>query len=63
MKRFVSFLLALTAAFCLALPASADAIVGPALILWGAARLLPYILVLAVVIVTLILLRKFRKKK
>jgi len=62
MQKFVTLMLAVTAAMCLAVSASADAIVGPALVVWGAMQLLPYVLVAAVVIVTIILLRKFKKK-
>ena len=62
-RKVVGLILAVTAALCLTTAAFADAIVGPALILWGIARLAPYLLVAAVVVITIILLRKFRKRK
>lgn len=63
MKHFVTVLLALTAALCLTTAAAADAIAGPALVVAVAFHYLPWLLVIAVVLVTLLLLRKFRKKK
>ena len=64
MRKLVCLILAVTAALCLTTVAFADAIVGPAV--FAAAivlRLIPYILVAAVVIITISLLRKFRKRK
>ena len=63
MKYFVTLLLALTAALCLTTAAAADAIAGPALVIAVAFHYLPWLLVMAVVIVTLLLLQKFRRKK
>lgn len=63
MKHFVTVLLALTAELCLTTAAAADAIAGPALVVAVAFHYLPWLLVIAVVLVTLLLLRKFRKKK
>ena len=63
MRNLVGLILAITAALCLTTVAFADAIVGPALILWGVTRLTPYLLVAAVAIITISLLRKFRKRK
>ena len=63
MRKLVGLILAVTAALCLTTVAFADVIAGPALILWGITRLTPYLLVAAVVIVTIKLLQKFRKRK
>ena len=62
MRKFSVLLLALTAALCLTTVAFADVIAGPMIILWGITKISPYLLVAAVVMVTVILLRKFRKK-
>ena len=62
MKKLVVLMLAVTAALCLTTVAFADVIAGPMLILWGVTRLAPWLLVAAVVAVTVILLRKYRKK-
>lgn len=64
MKRILLLCLTLLAALGLTLPASADAIVGPVLILYGLVYYWPVVLlVVAVVVVTILLLRKYRKKK
>ena len=62
MKKLVTLILAATAALCLTSVAFADVIAGPMLVIWGISRLLPWLLVAAVVVITIALLRKFRKK-
>ena len=63
MRKMATFLLALTAAVCLTTAALADVIAGPALVVYAAVRFWPWVLVALVVIITFVLLRKFRKKK
>ena len=63
MKKYRIVLLALLALPALMGTAYADVIAGPAVAVFYAVRLLPWILVGAVVGVTAFLLRKFRKKK
>ena len=63
MRKLVAFLLALTASVCLTTAALADVIAGPALVVYAALRFWPWVLVAVVVIVTWVMLRKFRKKK
>lgn len=64
MRKLVGLILAVTAALCLTTVAFADAIVGPAVFVAAIVlRLIPYLLVAAVVIVTIKLLQKFRKRK
>ena len=62
MKKLVTLILAATAALCLTSVAFADVIAGPMLVIWGISRLLPWLLVAAVMAITIALLRKFRKK-
>ena len=63
MKKYRIVLLALLALPALMGTAYADVIAGPAVAVFYAVRLLPWVLVGAVVGVTVFLLRKFRKKK
>ena len=64
MKRLPVFLPVLLLMVALSPSAHADVIFSPVLIAVSVlARALPWLLVLAVVIITIILLRKFRKKK
>lgn len=63
MKKYLTATLVLLAALSLTAVAHADVIAGPAVAVFYAVRLLPWILVGAVVGVTAFLLRKFRKKK
>lgn len=62
MKKLVTLILTATAALCLTSVAFADVIAGPMLVIWGISRLLPWLLVAAVMAITIALLRKFRKK-
>ena len=62
MKKYLTVMLVLTAVLCLMSTAHADVIAGPAVSVFYAVRFLPWILVGAVVVVTVFLLRKFRKK-
>ncbi len=62
MKKFL-LLLWMTALFsCLTLIVHADVIAGPMIVVWAALRFWPWLLVAVVVIITLMLLRKYRKK-
>ena len=63
MKKYLTATLVLLAALSLTAVAHADVIAGPAVAVFYAVRLLPWVLVGAVVGVTAFLLRKFRKKK
>ena len=63
MKKYRIVLLALLALPALMGTAYADVIAGPAVAVFYAVRLLPWVLVGAVVGVTVFLLRKFWKKK
>ena len=64
MKKLVGLILAVTAALCLTTVAFADVItIGPEVLIFGVMRMAPYLLVVAVVVVTIRLLRKFRKRK
>lgn len=63
MKKYLTATLVLLAALSLTAVAHADVIAGPAVAVFYAVRLLPWILVGTVVGVTAFLLRKFRKKK
>ena len=63
MKKYLIVLLALLAVPALTGTAYADVIAGPAVAVFYAVRFLPWVLVGAVVGVTVFLLRKFRKKK
>ena len=63
MKKYLTVVLVLVAALCLASTAYADVIIGPAeMAALYAVKLLPWILVGAVIAVTALLLRKFWKK-
>ena len=61
MRKLVTFCLVVTAALCLTAAAHADVISLGGMLVLGVLRLLPYLLVAAVVVVTFLLLRKFRK--
>ena len=61
MKKRLTILLVLLTMLSLTSIAHADVIAGPMIAVFYAVRLLPWILVGAVVVVTLLLLRKFRK--
>ena len=64
MKRLSVFLPVLLLMVALSPTAHADVIFSPVLIAVSVlARALPWLLVVAVVVITVILLRKFRKKK
>lgn len=63
MKKYRIVLLALLALPALMGTAYADVIAGPAVAVFYAVRLLPWVLVGAVVVITVFLLRKFWKKK
>lgn len=63
MKRSLTAVLVLTAMLLLMSTAYADVIAGPAVTVFYAVRLLPWILVGVVVGVTVFLLRKFLKKR
>lgn len=63
MKKYLTLLLTLLTALSLTTIARADVIAGPAAALFYTARLLPWVLVGAVVGVTAYLLKKFWKKK
>ena len=63
MKKYLAALLTLLAIPVLMSTAYADVIAGPAVALFYAARFLPWVLVGAVVGVTVVLLRKFWKKR
>ena len=64
MKRLSVFLPVLLLMVALSPTAHADVIFSPVLIAVSVlARALPWLLVIAVVVITIILLRKFRKKK
>lgn len=63
MKKYLTLMLVLAAALCLASTAYADVIIGPAEVaVLYTVKFLPWILVGAVVVITALLLRKFRKK-
>ena len=62
MRKFSLLFLSVAALLSLTTVAFADVIAGPMIILWGITKISPYLLVAAVVVVTVILLRKFRKK-
>ena len=62
-KKFLTLALVLAAALSLTATAHADVIAGPAVALYYGARSLPWILVGAVVGVTVYLLRKYWAKK
>lgn len=63
MKRFVTLLLAVTAVLALTSPARADAISALQLGETAGGKAITLLLLLAVVLYTIVLLRKFRKKK
>ena len=62
MKKYLTAMLVLASMPALMSTAHADVIAGPAVAVFYAVRFLPWILVGAVVGVTVFLLRKFRKK-
>ena len=63
MKKTLTVTMCLLTVLALTTVAHADVIAGPAVALFYAVRLLPWILVGAVVGVTIFLLRKFWKRK
>lgn len=63
MKKLLTLSMALLTALSLAAVAHADVISGPAVTIYHATRLLPWVLVGAVVGITVFLLRKYWKKK
>lgn len=63
MKKYLATILALTTMLSFMSTAHADVIAGPAVTVFYAVRFLPWILVGAVVAVTVFLLRKFWKKR
>ena len=62
MKKFVTLLWTVAVIGCLTVIAYADVIAGPMIVLWAITRLWPWLLVAIVVILTLMMLRKYRKK-
>ncbi len=62
MKKFVTLLWMVATIGCMTLVAYADVIAGPMIVLWAITRLWPWILVAIVVLITLRMLRKYRKK-
>ena len=62
MKKFVTLLWMVAVIGCLTVIAYADVIAGPMIVLWAITRLWPWLLVAIVVILTMMMLRKYRKK-
>ena len=62
MKKFVTLLWMVATIGCMTLVAYADVIAGPMIALWTITRLWPWFLVAIVVLITVRLLRKYRKK-
>ena len=62
MKKFVTLLWMIAVMGCMTLVAYADVIAGPMIALWAITRLWPWFLVAIVVLITVRLLWKYRKK-
>lgn len=62
MKKFATLLWMVATIGCMTFVAYADVIAGPMIALWAITRLWPWFLVAIVVLITVRLLRKYRKK-